>query len=165
MLQCESPHRTLSVSLVSTGTGELVLFLHTSRAPTPAEWTDAMELLAGAIRRSGPQRLRSLVITDGGGPDADMRAELKALYERQRFAMPTAVVAASVMVRSIVGAIGWFSPNIRSFSPRGLEAALRFLEVPSSARVRILGEARAMQKTLPLVACLRLVETAQAESG
>lgn len=163
MLQNESHNRTLGVRVVSTGASELVLFLHTNRTPTPAEWADAMALLGGAMRKSGPQSLRSLVITDGGGPDADMRAQLKELYERQRFAMPTAVLAASVLVRGIVGAISWFSPSIRSFSPRGLGAALGFLEVPSSAQARILDAARAMQDTLPLVACLKLVENAQSE--
>ncbi|HEY3498011.1 MAG TPA: hypothetical protein VGK73_25105 [Polyangiaceae bacterium] len=149
--------------LVGTGAGEVVLYIHTHHAPNRAEWADAMGLLAGAVRRGGMQNLRSLVITDGGGPDAEMRAQLKQLYERERLAMPTAVVAGSVLVRSIVGAISWFSPSIKSFSFRALDEALRFLELPASAKPRILEAARSMQQTLPLVTCLRLIENAQSE--
>jgi hypothetical protein len=77
--------------------------------------------------------------------------------------MPTAVVAANVLVRSIVGAISWFSPSIRSFSFRSFDAALGFLEIATSAKPRILEAARSMQQTLPLVTCLRLIENAQSE--
>jgi len=161
MLQTESVNRSLSVNLVNTGVSDVLLFLHTNRAPSEAEWTDAMALLTSAFRTSKPQSLRSLVITDGGGPDADMRAQLKALYERERFAMPTAVLAGSVLVRGIVGAISWFSPSIRSFSPLSLDAALRALEVAPSARTRLLEAARSMQRSLPLVTCLKMIESAQ----
>lgn len=163
MLQTHSSSRNLSVRLLSAGSTEVVLYMHTSRAPNPSEWADAMSILAGAARRNGIQHLRGLVITDGGGPDADMRAQLKELYDRERLAMPTAVVAASVLVRSIVGAISWFSPSIRSFSFRGFDEALTFLELPVSAKPRILETARAMQQGLPLITCLKLIENAQAE--
>jgi hypothetical protein len=165
MLQTESLGRNLSVRLVSIGTSEVLLYLHTSRAPSQPEWTEAMALLAGGIRRAGMKNLRGLVITDGGGPDTDMRARLKELYDREHLAMPTAVVAASALVRSVVGAISWFSPSIKSFSVRDLDAALRFLDVPARAKPRLLGEARSLQQALPLVTCLRLVENAESELG
>lgn len=163
MLQTESPSKSLSVRIVNAGASEVVLYLHTNRAPSQPEWSEAMSQLDGAVRRHGMQNLRSVVITDGGGPDADMRAQLKALYDRERLPMPTAVIAASALVRSIVGAISWFSPSIKSFSFRGFDEALRFLDIPASAKPRILAEARSMQQALPLITCLKLIENAQSE--
>ncbi len=163
MLQTESSGKNLSVKLLSVGSSDLVLYLHTSRAPNRPEWSEAMSFLEGAARRNRMQNLRGLVITDGGGPDADMRAQLKELYEREHLAMPTAVVSVSVLVRSIVGAISWFSPSIRSFSFRSLDQALGFLDLPVTAKPRILETARSMQQALPLVTCLKLIENAQAE--
>jgi hypothetical protein len=163
MLQTETPGKNLSVRLLGAGSSEVVLYLHTSRAPSQSEWSEAMSLLEGGVRRNRMQNLRGLVITDGGGPDADMRAQLKELYDRERLAMPTAVIAANVLVRSIVGAISWFSPSIRSFSVRSLDQALGFLDLPATAKPRILETARSMQQALPLVACLKLIENAQSE--
>jgi hypothetical protein len=165
MLQTQSGVRTLNVRLVSTGASDVLLYLHTSRTPSQEEWSGAMALLAGGVQKHGMHKLRALVITDGGGPDADMRAQLKGMYDRERLPLPTAVIAANGLVRSVVGAISWFSPSIKSFSFRGFDDALRFLQVPLSGKPRILFETRSMQQTLPLVTCLKLIENAQAEFG
>ncbi len=155
--------KTMNVKIVATGACDVMLFLHTDRAPTPDEWHQVMTCASDYARRGNIRRLRGLVISDGGGPDMEMRNEIKQVYEEHDFALPTAVLTSNLVVRGLVAAISWFNPSIRVFSPNRLPAALSYLGVSSSALRPLQAAAHTLQAELPPVACLRLMDGALTE--
>ncbi len=60
--------RNLAVRLVNVGQSDVVFLLHTDRAPSPTEWSEAIALGNDYAARGDVRRLRVLSITDGGGP-------------------------------------------------------------------------------------------------
>jgi hypothetical protein len=138
-----------------------VVFLHTSRAPTPEEWAQSMELFARTVATGSFSKLRILVVTDGGGPDVVMRGELQAFFKTHGHSPKTAVITTSVVVRGIVTAVSWFNPNIKALAPIHFGAALEHLGLTRAAP-RLLRELTEMERELGANSCLALIRDSSA---
>jgi hypothetical protein len=133
-----------------------MVFLHTPRPPSQAEWAHCMEMLTRRAATGGFANARVLVVTDGGGPDVVMRGELQDFFKKHGHSPKTAVVTTSVLSRGIVTAVGWFNPNIKAFAPVHFQAALEHLGIARAAP-RILRELTEMERELAPNSCLTLI--------
>jgi len=156
--------RNMIVRQVTLFEGEVLLFLHGHRGPNRAEWEEAMGLMTRFATTGDFRRMRSLAISDGGGPDAQQRGELQAYFKAKNHSMKTAVMTTSVVTRGIVAAVSWFNPHIKGFSPRNFLDALAHLELPRSHQPRLFREYAEMQRELPPNSCLALVTGASASA-
>jgi hypothetical protein len=85
---------------------------------------------------AGEQRkVRTLVYSEGGAPNAAQRAKLKQL--QGGVAVPIAVMTPSTMVRMAVTAIGWFNARVASFEADQIDEALTFLDIPFDQRAEL----------------------------
>jgi hypothetical protein len=110
--------------------GTVLAAVHGREDPTDAEWTAYLTSARGPTRYTG-----TLVVTDGGGPNALQRKQLEDLPELRD--LPVAVVTASRAARGIVTAIGWFGKAIKAFSPQHLPEALRYLRITPAEATRV----------------------------
>ncbi|NUP09682.1 MAG: hypothetical protein HOW73_26860 [Polyangiaceae bacterium] len=120
--------------------GDTVAMVHTADAPSDTEW-DAM---LAFLRTHWPARV--LVFTEGGGPTTLQRGRLNDALGKD--VMSTAVVTSSAVVRGIVTALSWFNPGIKTFSPDGAAAALRYLGVPAEERHELMRRVSKMSSEL-----------------
>jgi hypothetical protein len=99
------------------------------RDPTDPEWDTYIRFLReNLVPGVAP---RSLVVTDGGGPNSAQRTRLTELISEHGGEIKIAVVTASAVVRGIFTAMSWFATfNYRAFTPSQMDDALAFLDVP-----------------------------------
>ena len=142
---------------VRFGDRDVLLFLHTARSPERAGWDQVMTLIRAYADTGDLRRLGIFAVTDGGGPDSVMRAEVMKFYEQRGHSVKTAVVTTSVVGRGIVTAISWFNPYIRAVSPRHADEALAHLGLTNAVFPRILKELEQLQREIPPVACLAML--------
>jgi hypothetical protein len=76
------------------------------------------------------QKIRMLVITEGGGPTPVQRKSMNVALNGKE--MATAVVSDDLMVRGTVTALGWFNKKVRSFPMAALNESLEYLGVPDT---------------------------------
>ncbi len=125
--------------------GDHVVLVHSARTPSDAEWDT---YLAGGARWLADS-VGLLVVSDGGGPtSAQRRALRKMLAVHGGVEIRTAVVSKSMVVRSILGAIGLFVPAIRGFTPTALDAALTHIRATATQRPALLAEVERLRSTL-----------------
>jgi hypothetical protein len=153
------------VRQVGAGDRDVVMFLHTSRSPSRAEWDEFMALLARAAIKGDLQRLRGLIVSDGGGPDATMRGHLQEFFKKQNHALRCAVMMTNVISRGIVAAVSLFNPNLKPFSPRHFPDALAYLGLPRTTEPRLLREFTEMERELGPNSCLSLITSASASAS
>jgi hypothetical protein len=120
-----------SKSFCARKLGNVVVFVHGSRAPTDSEWDVVLDYYRQAPDAS---RLRALVYTEGGAPDAKQRARL---VEFSHATARIAVLTASALARAAGIAISWFNPQLRLFKPSEVERALDHLEATTGERVEL----------------------------
>ncbi|MEO8184430.1 MAG: hypothetical protein ABI895_36945 [Deltaproteobacteria bacterium] len=120
-----------SKSLCARKLGNVVVFVHGSRAPTDSEWESVLDYYRQAPDAS---RLRALVYTEGGAPDAKQRARLVELGHAQA---RIAVLTTSALARAAGIAVSWFIPHLRLFKPSEVERALDHLETTTTERVEL----------------------------
>jgi len=110
--------------------GDLMICVHTSRAPSDAEWARYI----AAVGTCDVERLRTVVFTDGGAPNSEQRKLVnRALGGKTSVG---GIVTGNVVVRSAVTALSWFNPKIKAFSPERTEEAFQHVgltpdEVPA----------------------------------
>jgi hypothetical protein len=126
--------------------GGLLVFAHSREAPSDTEWEELLALFRFAAEQGG--RVRALVYTDGGAPNARQRARLNALLAgiKPRVALLTASAAA----RAIGVAVSWFNPEVRIFAGDEIGPALDHLSVNHGERrilTQALSELRLLNKT------------------
>jgi hypothetical protein len=110
--------------------GKLVLTVHTDRAPSPAEWASYVRALNQLTREERDyQRIRNLVITEGGAPDSAQRKAVNDIISSKY--VTAAVVSGSPVVRATVTAFSWFNNSIKAFAPHEMNDAFRHLELSS----------------------------------
>jgi hypothetical protein len=105
--------------------GRVILVAHTEAPPSAEEWSGYAREVETLLSRSSPDDVRTVVFTDGGGPDAEQRRKLTEI--RGWNAVRVAVVTQSLAVRGIVTAFSWFNPRIKAFQPIAVGAAFRYL--------------------------------------
>jgi hypothetical protein len=111
--------------------GDRLVVVADSKPPSAAEWQQFIDACV-ALDKEGAGGIGSasaLIFTDGGGPDSGQRLALKKVLRGQ--AAPAAMVTDSLAVRTVVGLISFFNPQIKVFkSAEWRQAALlaRFKE-------------------------------------
>jgi hypothetical protein len=119
---------------------DYLVFVHSEDSPSNAEWSQLMDQFRHATNL---RRIRVLVFTYGGAPNARQRVELNDVLRDIR--PPVAVVTPSTLARAVCTAIGWFNPRIRPFTPEEIELAFDYLDANQADRkvlVRMLTEMR-----------------------
>jgi hypothetical protein len=134
--------------------GDLVLLVEGAEGHSDVEWKTFVDVMAACMKLHDG-RIRTLVLTDGAGPNAGQRQmAIKAGWENNK--SPVAVVSKSMLVRGIITAFGWYNMNIRSFPVHALADAHRFLSLTplevqwakaQAARLRSMLEPAASEST------------------
>lgn len=117
------------------------------RDPTDQEWDSYIRFLRQNIVPGVTPR--SLVITDGGGPNSAQRTKLTELVSEHSGEVKIAVVTGSAVVRGIFTAMSWFATfNYRAFTPLQLDEALVFLDVSRATAFEMKAAIIAMRNRL-----------------
>ena len=106
--------------------------------PTDADWSRYMaEVEASAAKY--PENLASmltLVLSDGGAPNAMQRTRVTELQERTTARAPISFISDSSLIRGATRAIALFNPKFKVFTPGSFSKAIEHLGVlPSSASI------------------------------
>ena len=106
--------------------GGLMILVHSHKPPSDREWDAYFTDLV----KHDPERLRTLIFTDGGAPNTAQRKQVNEfLRGRTSFC---AVVTGTAIVWGVVTALGWFNPKIRAFPPSNADAAMQYLTIPAN---------------------------------
>jgi hypothetical protein len=137
----------------------VALWLHTKADPPQAEWEAALAEVErfAQVQALPPERMRVLVVTDGGGPNARQRAQLAANAAMSK--AKTAVVTTALsnpIKRGMATAVHWLNPETDFFQPAQLSDALAHVDL-AAERNRLWTELLDLQKGLPPVETLRLL--------
>jgi hypothetical protein len=108
------------------------VFVHSHESPDDDEWNRLLDVF-----RQLPdlKRIRVLVFTYGGAPNARQRALLNEVLQNAR--PPVAVITPSAFARAAGTAISWFIPSIRTFAPEEVDRALDHLDASEADRRRL----------------------------
>jgi hypothetical protein len=103
--------------------------LHNRSFPEDAEWQKLCDELAALLGElGGAERLRALVVTDGGAPTSKQRSVLRTAANDTR--VKAALVTSSRLALGIGTAIGWINTSLKSFAPKDFAKAVRYLDLP-----------------------------------
>lgn len=115
---------------------DLHILIHDIQDPDQSEWDQSLEAVAPYVHSNTLKGV--LVRSFGGGPTPHQRRQVIELYEGKQ--MPVANVSDSAVTRAITTAMSWFyRGTMRSYSPRDLPQAIRYLDVPEGSRDEVLG--------------------------
>jgi len=122
----------------------LVVSRETFDSPRDEEWNDFLKLL----ERQGDnvEKLRILVVTDGGGPNSAQRARLEAVLKGR--SVRVAIVTDSAKSRFIASAVSLFNRDHGGFSKAEIKSAYAHLRLnPHECRL----VEQALQEMEPLI--------------
>lgn len=125
------------------------VLIQNQRAATDAEWGAWIEFVTKGAPKAA-NALRVLVFSAGGSPTAKQRALIHELMPKTGNGAPTAVVTASLVGRTVVGAMSLFNKNVAAFSPKDCAAAFRYLGIATSAERELLEFSRNLHKRIEL---------------
>ncbi len=120
----------------------LYIVVHTAAPPTDEEWAEYI----ASYRGVNSLLVRTIVFTEGGGPDTKKRALVDQMLQGRP--SPLAVVSESVWVRTIAKALSWTNPFTRVFSPAAVEEAYRYLHLTPAEQELVEREVRSMRRRL-----------------
>jgi hypothetical protein len=101
--------------------------------PMPQQgWDRRSDLVRALVARNNgdASRIRTLVVTDGGAPNARQRNEMDAAVRKQP--SKTAVVTNALgnpLVRGIATAVRWVNPAFKAVGPESWEQALEHVDL------------------------------------
>jgi hypothetical protein len=131
--------------------GGVLLCVHTADSPSMDEWEGYVEHCVRLPHAFN----RTLVVTDGGGPNAAQRRLLQDRYLGPQKARcreyRVAVMTDSAFVRGIVKALNWFNPDANSFpynDGAGVPLAIDHLKVDPRSGSLIRVELGVMRREL-----------------
>lgn len=143
--------------------GSLHIVVVGERDPAPSDWNAYVAAIqAEAKRGASLGQIRTLVFSDGGGPNAAQREVASEL--RLGRSCPQAIVTTSGITRAAITALRIWNPHRRAFAPRDTGAALEFLGVPEIKFQQILRLAQEIQLGLAISA-VKSLETARLRRG
>jgi hypothetical protein len=124
--------------------GSLHIIVVGERDPAPADWNAYVAAIeAEATRGVSAGQIRTLIFSDGGGPNAAQRKIAGDVREGR--GDPQAIVTVSGIARAMITALRLIHPRCRAFAPVDTGAALEFLGVPGIKFQQILRLARDIQ--------------------
>jgi hypothetical protein len=126
--------KTMAYSML----GDVMLLAHVRRPPDASEWTTYVAEIGVLLRGPRAGRIVTLVLTEGGGPNADQRKELNDVLAGRK--VRGAVLSNALIVRSIVTALSWWNPLIRAFRQDALVEALEYLQIDRAELPAVLTE-------------------------
>jgi hypothetical protein len=103
----------------------MIVLRENAATPTDADWDKFMEILAAA--RPNFEKVRILVMTDGGGPSTEQRKRLAVALGGKP--VRVAVVTDSMKVRFIVSSIALLNREIATFSNKEITEAYAHLSL------------------------------------
>ena len=112
---------------------QLVVVCQTATNPSDVEWRAYVAAVKAFAARH--DRLRFLVMTDGGHPNAKQQAYVGAELGAVRW--PAAIVSASVALRFVAAALNLFNSEIKCFSPLRCDEAFAHIELSFPERQRV----------------------------
>ena len=115
---------------VTRRVGLLLIIRQNQDAPSNQDWDETLRLMT--LNPRDMARLKTLVVTDGGGPTPDQRERLERAMGG--IAVRTAVVSESVKVRFIVSSVALLTAKIRSFRKSEMAKAFDFLSLDPQER-------------------------------
>jgi hypothetical protein len=138
--------------------GDIFIALHTENAPSDEEWRRFIDAtLAAANEHKGDfTKVKSLVITDGGGPNAAQRKLASDMLSGRQAC--TAVISHSSLIRGVITAMAWFNAKVKAFSPDERASAFRHLEIPDAIARTVWSDACAMRPELGVTALLKILK-------
>jgi hypothetical protein len=149
----------LASALVERAGLKLSICVHTAQ-PVPQHDWDAM---IGQLSRLQAQanfdheRLRMLVISDGGAPDAKQRAELTELWAGRTLKLAIVVPSTKDPVKlGAITALSWLNPAVGVFNAPLMLEALRHLDLAGELE-SLWPELMSLQRRLGPIVTLRLL--------
>jgi hypothetical protein len=126
--------------------GRLSVVVHTAIPPTEQEWGAWLD----AVRATpiGPEGIRNLVYSLGGGPSASQRGGAIDLMKDHPHR--TAIITTSAVVRGIVTAVSWFLKGMKVYPPSQFDRAFEFLEVGQDEREVVRSKIRGLCDALAI---------------
>ena len=109
------------------------VLVQNKNAATDEEWSKWVAFVSKGGEVSVPS-MRVLIFSAGGSPTPKQRASIHALMPKTGGGVETAIVTASFVGRSVVGAMNLFNPKVRAFSPERVSDALDYLDVAAPDR-------------------------------
>jgi len=133
--------RTDSASSILTLVGSTVILqVCTSRDPPASEWTEYIGQFRAHCKRGAVahDRVRILVVTDGGAPSLAQRTELREVLNELYAGKPikssvVTTVLTNPIKRGVATALQWFNPAMHFYTPAQWSAALGDLGLTSDA--------------------------------
>jgi hypothetical protein len=152
----------LLVSVVEHPRYFVVLWLHSELDPPKEQWDAAVERLSELrrARRLPVDRVRQLVVSDGGAPNALQRHEFVREFHEglpTKVAVLTSVLESQPVKRGIATALSWVNPSVRFYEPREAVEALIYLDLLEQ-RDAILHEYKRLQLKMRPLRDLSVVE-------
>lgn len=138
----------------------VVLWLHTAVNPSDIEWDRACAQIIAWRRAHGSdvERLRQLVISDGGAPNARQRSRSShdvQAGQPSKIALVTTVLTNPIK-RGVATALTWINPSFRFYEPSGILKALQHLEIANHASA-VKAEFERLELNLGSVKSLRTI--------
>ena len=131
--------------------GNLHIIVVGERDPAPTDWNAYVDAIQAEEKRGMPAtQLRTLVFSDGGGPNAVQRQVAREVRDER--GSPLAIVTDSWFSRGVITAARVVKPHRRAFAPGEMGSALEFLGVPGTKLPQILRLAREVQLGLGIPA-------------
>ena len=129
--------------------GNLHLVVVGEKDPTAVDWKLYLDAIKETERRGLEiTSLRTLVFSDGAGPNAQQRKMLADHLNGRP--SPLAIVTGVTIMRGVITALRWFNPEVRAFAPGDLQEALKFLDVPPYRQESIIRDAVDIQGVLQI---------------
>jgi hypothetical protein len=139
--------------------GNLHLVVVGEQDPTSPDWTAYIEAIRAEERRGiDARQMRTLVFSDGGGPNVAQRKVARELLNGR--STPLAIVTGSTLMRGMITSLRWFNPLCRAFPPKEVGEAMRFLGIPGIKYEQIIRSAREIQLGLG-IALVQSLESAR----
>ncbi len=110
------------------------MILCSDSPPTDADWDRYIEAARASVAKQSNDLngVMTLVLSDGGVPNAMQRTHLTGLHERSSSGTPLSLISDSPLIRGATRAMALFNPQFKVFAPGGFARALEHLGVPPS---------------------------------
>jgi hypothetical protein len=163
----------MTTSVLVLGDLEVVIWLHTAKDPTDAEWDVSHAEMVAALKqgKGNIERRVGLVVSDGGSPSTRMRGMVLAdVWTKggDKSTRPLAVFTPELnnpVKRGIATALSWIQPQLRFLRPRDWAIGLAHVGL-SDHETEVLAELARMQaRVFPVVTLSRLGPAAHGKSA
>lgn len=115
---------------------DLLVILCREAPPTDADWSQYINAVSASAAKLSANlaNILTLVLSDGGAPNAMQRTRLTEFHEKSSTRAPVSLISDSPLVRGAARAMALFNPKFKVFAPDSFLTALDHLGLrPSSA--------------------------------